>query len=755
EYAFRSIDKDVTSSLPRDLQNTLADRVIQDQTRAQLPGSVLAVQALEQAAGVLHVDAHLYVMPDDPALGEFRAEFAGMLGAMEERPGADGAVPFGTASQVSDTDVMEAALLSGPAERVDARDYLNVRLFDLFINDWDRHEEQYSWARYDAPDGGHTWRPLPRDRDWALDDFDGRLMPFARGVAPKLVRLLADYPESLTGLIINAQFLDRRLLGPLPRPAWDSVTAALQARLSDRAIDGALAQLPDEYRALYGDFLRMQLRGRRDHLPEVAARFYGILAAEAEVHATDRADFAQAVRYADGSLELSIAPRGEDGGEKGAAWFTRRFVPGETREVRLYLHGGADRFVGRGVGSGITVRVMPDSGADVVENSGSGPVRVYTTEAEDRVAPGEGISVQRHSWKPEPWKRGDPTAPIPREWGRTKSNLSPAPGWISGAGPMIGIGPTFKRWGFRRAPYASVQSIQALWAPLDTRFGVRYRGEFHMESVRTSLNVEARVTDLEADRFYGFGNDVPRPADHAVIWQRGAVGEARLNLPLARRLFLSTGPTVRWLDPVLESGTAVELTRPRGSGAFTVAGAGADLQLTPADGTGYPRTGALATVGVMAFPVAHGAGVGQYGDGHALLRAYLSPPGAWWPTLALRAGGRQLWGDFPFQDAASIGGWNTLRGYRTDRFTGDAAAWGSGELRVPVMRANLGVRGDLGVLGLTDAGRVWMDGASPGGWHTAYGGGVWFSFLDRTRTASLVWAHGERGALYAHLAIPF
>src|SRR3989442_810776 len=41
---------------------------------------------LFRSAGVLHADQTLAVMPDDPALGEFQAEFKGVLGMMEERP---------------------------------------------------------------------------------------------------------------------------------------------------------------------------------------------------------------------------------------------------------------------------------------------------------------------------------------------------------------------------------------------------------------------------------------------------------------------------------------------------------------------------------------------------------------------------------------------------------------------------------------------------------------------------------------------
>jgi hypothetical protein len=56
---------------------------------------------------------------------------------------------------------------------------------------------------------------------------------------------------------------------------------------------------------------------------------------------------------------------------------------------------------------------------------------------------------------------------------------------------------------------------------------------------------------------------------------------------------------------------------------------------------------------------------------------------------------------------------------------------------------------------LGDAGRVWYGGASPGGWHTAVGGGAFFTFIDRKRALSVVYAKGEEGNLYFTLGLPF
>ncbi len=50
------------------------------------------------------------------------------------------------------------------------------------------------------------------------------------------------------------------------------------------------------------------------------------------------------------------------------------------------------------------------------------------------------------------------------------------------------------------------------------------------------------------------------------------------------------------------------------------------------------------------------------------------------PTLAWRLGGKKIWGEVPFQDAATIGGKRSVRGYFRDRFSGESSLYGSADL---------------------------------------------------------------------------
>jgi len=61
-----------------------------------------------------------------------------------------------------------------------------------------------------------------------------------------------------------------------------------------------------------------------------------------------------------------------------------------------------------------------------------------------------------------------------------------------------------------------------------------------------------------------------------------------------------------------------------------------------------------------------------------------------------------------------------------------------------------------GIFGNTDAGRVYVDGRSPGGWHTGVGGGAWVALLDRANTLSIGITQGhDQTVVYAGLGFPF
>ncbi|PYO60481.1 MAG: hypothetical protein DMD70_08495, partial [Gemmatimonadetes bacterium] len=68
QYVFRSVDKDPTLALPPELRATFARDVVQDQISSAHPGAPLVVAPLLDAAGVLHAEPRIALLPDDPRL---------------------------------------------------------------------------------------------------------------------------------------------------------------------------------------------------------------------------------------------------------------------------------------------------------------------------------------------------------------------------------------------------------------------------------------------------------------------------------------------------------------------------------------------------------------------------------------------------------------------------------------------------------------------------------------------------------------
>jgi hypothetical protein len=769
EYNFRSVDKDQSGGLHPDFRGTLIGRIAQDQVSSKHPASALIVSRLLDAAGVLHPRPRLFVMPDDPRLGEFRDIFAGMLGTLEVHPdeGAGDEGLFEGASRVAGTDRLIEHLDSTAENRVESREYLRARLVDLLVGDWDRHPGQWRWARYDGG-GTRWWSPVPEDRDNALSSYDGLLLDVARAGAPRLVEFGPEYPD-LFGLTENAQELDRRLLSGLGSEVFGATAEELADRITDDVIASAVASTPPDYWALRGEEIAAWLRARRDALPGVARAFHAQLAREVDVHATDERDLARVYRQVDGSVrvELYRAERTASAGGGAAArdepYFHRELLPAETREVRIYLRGGDDRAVVLGSGAGpIRVRVIGGAGDDVLADSsaarGGVPPAFYDAAGRNTIVASRRTVVDTRAYEPPPRPISGFNENVPgnRDWGTESSRFVPRAEWRYNLGPVIGGGPRRIRYGFRRAPYAHSYGARVLYAPMEGRWGLEADADVRRTGSPSHATFRAYATELEVVRFHGYGNRTPGAGSPTVYRvPEATIGfEPTYHHHLGDGVVLWSGLTGRYTSPEPElDGPASDL-RPVGSDPFWRIGGRIGITLDNRDRAAFPSRGVRATMGGSAFaPV--GRLPGGFGSAEAVGSIYLPLPLPMEATLALRTGGRQAWGDFPFQEAAFIGGAGTVRGHPLQRWAGDASVFGGVELRAFLTRFNFVSRGDLGLIALADAGRVFVDGESPGGWHTGLGGGLWIGILDRARTVSVVAAHGSETALYFAIGMPF
>jgi len=724
-YQFRSIDKDPTTILPPELKETFAAEILRDQISSGHPVGAVVVPPLLEAAGVLHTNPIIVQMPDDPALGEFRATFGGMLGLIEERPKtlAEEESAIGGASRIVRTDELFKRLDDDPAVRVDDRAFLRARLTDVFMGDWDRHDKQWSWALVDSG-GPPRWLPIPLDRDQVFVRFDGLLLSIARRSVPQLLNFGPEYGD-ITGATWNGRDLDRRFLTGLERPVWDSVATALKARFSDAVIASAVRRLPPEFQAVDGPRLERTLRARRDRLDWIAGKYYHLLAGQVDVYGTDKPDVARVTRRPDGITEISLA-------HKGKEYYRRSLHPEETNDVRIFLQGGADSLIVEGNGrSSPTIRGIGGRGSDGYRVLSAGGVHLYDDRGENH-AEGAGINTKPWTWKPDSLK---PDELPPRDWGRdTFLLLSAAYGYDVQA--IIGYGGHTEWYSFRRIPYSTRLDyrLEVATGKLSGRATLGLTRQF--ENSHGFYRIEAMGSGIETLRWYGFGNGT-KQNDTASFYRVNASlisGGMRLGVRFGKHNEVSIGPLAEWSYTNLkESHNAARFIAqdaPYGTGKFGLVGLRGELRLDGRDFPHFASKGGALRLRATAYPAwldATEAIEKVEGEGTIAL----APQGRWRPSLHLMAGGVKAWGKVPFFLAPKLGGTHTLRGYRPDRFAGDASLYGSAELRVPLTRLKLIVPGQQGVFGFADGGRVYFEGESSDKWHSSFGGGVWFSFLTR------------------------
>ena len=770
-YTVRSLDKDPTKRIENALRDTVVEDVLQDLISAQLPAGGLVVDPLMEASGILHAPHTLVVIPDHPRLAEYRDEFAGLIGTLQEHPseGPDNTPGFAGSRNVSGTENLWEDLEEGPRDRVDARAFLTARLMDFLVGDKDRHSGQWRWARF--PDGERrVWRPVPEDRDQAFIHYDGFAMALARRGLPKQVLFEEEFPN-LVGMTINGWELDREFLVELDRAAWEEVIAAFQRALPDPVIEAAVRRLPPPYHGLVGERLTRALRARRDALPGFAMRYYDLITRQPEIWATDEDEVVRAQHLPGGDLRLRIAVQGED----AAPWFDRTFLRAETEEVRLYLRGGEDRVEISGGPGQITLHADGGGGDDTFVNSSRAPAtrtRFYDYRGDNRFETGDGARVDERPYRRPPGSAMT-NARYALDWG-TQPGFLP----LLAANPEIGLflGAVVRRtrFGFRKDPFAVRHSYGFGLASDDFRPFASYTGQFRDLWLGLDARVHTEYSGIEGLRFTGFGNatETPQPSSYYRLNQSVFLAAPSLELrrgahdeetsadgmePLRSELTAAFGPILKVSDTSLDENRdrfIASLPSPLyGTGSFGQLGAQARVELDTRDNPAYASRGFLVRGAAEAFPSVWDV-TSAFGSFSGQARAYLSVPGSSGPTLALRAGGKQVWGTYPFHEAAFLGGpglagsgdtTGTLRGFRRNRFAGDSSLYGNAELRFPLGRVNLFLPGEIGAFLAADTGRVFFGGdpTSASGWHNGAGGGLWLSFLERRQTLSLAVMRGD------------
>jgi hypothetical protein len=750
-YTFRSLHKEPERLLPPEWRESWPAKIVRDATSGTHPGAAVMLPVLAEAASIPHTEPHLTVMPDDPKLGDFRVTFANKLGTFEVYPTASSGTRegFAGATEIIPTSELWERWLKGPENRIDSRALVRARILDLFVDNYDRRRGQFRWMRIP---GRASWVPLPEDPDMAFLRRDGIINTAMRQHRPQLLVFSEDYPGSLEGPTLLASEVDRWLLSDVDIALYREVARDLQSAWSDEVLEKTVAQLPPEWQALDNGAIVRALKARRAGLVEYVERFYDDVARRVDIHLTDQNEIVTIVATGSDHTTINASVAGAP-----APYFSRTFDEKHTKEVRIYVHGGEDRIERNGKEGSLQVRVIADGGKKTVES----PSRKTEVWASDSNVTGGKVSLRAPWINPTPVK--DAPWIEPRNDGAT-TIVMPAMWYTTDIGFVLGASVTRTTYGFRSLPAAKRQIIRGGWAFGPMAGKVDYHGIFTRPASNIGYDVRALASGVEQVNYFGLGNETPeQDSSRYRSRQRTISVSPSLRIGSTPRFQLTLGPEFRYARADMDDPTLLAEEAPYGSGTFGSARFRATIE---ADTRRITNTNLLdiASGSTSSEPSDQPPGSGirfwastyvtpsildaenPYGGLEGFVAGFVGSDDV---QLALRVGGARLWGPYPYFDAASLGGSNN-RGFRSDRFAGDASLYGNLELRAyltgPKYESVFPVR--FGVVGFTDIGRVWLSGEDSRKWHPSFGGGVLLKLVGTPMVFRAIAGHSSESTLF-------
>jgi hypothetical protein len=366
------------------------------------------------------------------------------------------------------------------------------------------------------------------------------------------------------------------------------------------------------------------------------------------------------------------------------------------------------------------------------------------------------------AWNPRPYVdfQGYEVPPF-RDRG---TSLKPMAGISFGQGygvkPSISV--TRRKYGFRQYPYASKTRLELAYGTATQGWALELATDNRIESSRMFLATESALTQLMTGRFAGFGNDATLPSGTVDDVNQGQwYFKPAIGWALSPVTEFKIGPVVKFTNTDSTPGTVVAETRPYGFSRFGVAGV--ELSLVHESRRKVVSHGGTADelladdhphaldfeVRAAAYPAIWDA-TSAFGTLSAITSGYITLSLPLQPVLAARLGGQSNFGNFPYFESAFLGGSESVRTLHRQQYAGDLSLFGSLELRVPLAEFPFILPLNLGLIGFADGGRVYMDGESPGGWHSGLGGGFWLGTMQPSTNINVTFTNNpDRKVLIA------
>jgi hypothetical protein len=747
-YSLRAMRKSVTQFLQKGVfkytyiedgfDNTFTEDILSDFYTSSYPYAFLTVATLADAIGVYHTNPKLFYIPKHPALGKYNKNFGDEIYFLEERPGKEykEEITFGKPDDIESTDDLLSKLRKNEKYQIDEEHYIRTRLFDMILGDWDRHSDQWRWARFDAKNG-KEYRPIPRDRDQVFSNYDGVLLDVIKFVVP-LARKFQVYNGELKKIRwINQSglALDRTLIQNSGKKTWIEQAKYIKKYLSDADIEKAFASLPKELQDKDAEKIKKDLKLRRDHIEDIANRYYTYLSKHVILKGTDKDDLFEIFREK-GKTTIKISRI--KGSKKQKPYTNRVFDAKETKEIWIYGLDDDDKFVVKGKGNNlIKIRIIGGQNNDTYVLENGRKVKVYDHKSRPNTIEKKGgakfILSNTYDYNVYDYNK---------YIGKTNT-IIPFIGFNPDDGLNINVTDVYTINGFKNTSYHSKHKIKAAYYFQTEGYDLSYSGEFIKALGNWNFLVDAVYTSENfSQNFFGYGNTTLNPDKELNLdYNRVKKGIWLLALGVSKRNLYGSEFSIK----TAFEGIKVQDTQGRiiTSGLDFIAMdtdfferkyfTNLDLMYTfeNYDNTINPSKG-------MLFKLQTGVRI-NIEDSNRVY-GYIYPRLGFYNSitrdrkLVLKTdiiAEINIGNNFEFYQGASLGGAKGLRGYREERFTGKSALAFNGDLRYSFDKFKTGLLPlQLGLFGGYDIGRVWLDNENSDKWHDSVGAGIWLNAMN-------------------------
>lgn len=728
------------NTIVEDFEDTGAQDLILDFYTAGHPYAAVTVSGLADAVGIYHTNPKIFYLPKQKALGKYNTEYGDELYLLVERPAGEhkDLESFGKPDDIESTATVFEKLREDEKYKIDEPAYVRARMFDMLLGDWDRHQDQWRWSEFELEDGTHLFKPIPRDRDQVYSNFDGALFSSLRALV-KSTRQFATYDEDIDDIRwfnTAATYLDRSLAQNSDRDVWIEQARLITNQLTDDAIDEAFKALPQEvYDHETTERIIKVMKIRRGKLVEIAERYYNYLSKLAIIRATDKDDIIEINRISNGQTQVSVYRN--KGGEKADVVAQRTFNKKDTDEIWIYALDDDDIITDLGNGKRrIKVRVIGGQNNDTYDFESGKAISVYDHKSKNnnlkslkrsRLRLRDNYEVNLY----------DPRKNIFRI-----NNITPSVGFNPDDGFRIGVQDTYTVKGFNRNPNTILHQLKAGYYFATQGYDLEYNGKFAGVFNHFNLLVHGRFASPNfAENFFGFGNETNNLQDDLDFdFNRVRIAESTIGLGLAYNGEYGSNLTMmasfqgfeiasnndRFINSFQDPSTNPEFydrkwfTDVKGTYNYE----SYDDALNPTRGMIFETT-LGGTYNLQESSSSYGYILPKLGFYNALSRNRK------WVLKSMIQGQVNLGNDFEFFQSAQLGQNTGLRGYRTQRFSGQRSFATSGDLRYSFNKFKTGFAPlQIGVFAGADVGRVWLDGDFSERWHNNYGGGFWINSAD-------------------------